>query len=258
MSEGRDYLWDDRAFSFRRFGDGAKAIARHHGVEISDDTYARWRETGGLMREVDSHYDDDRVPWHNLMERLISYDEFRDLYPSLSPEVMKPEKRERLIQVAKFIFEAGQRAAEATVPSDYVLHRYQEGMGAAHLLTVTASDEEMGQPGYPAFVEEFETFITGLTFLDTYLDSVIDYSTGKSRIKPNPEYFQALRQVARPAIFASFGIALRPSIARQGFGMAKDRISTRLRNGMTKYSTMQNVPNFFHNLRDKWKKHRLE
>jgi len=253
MAQEKEFLWDDRAPSFRLLADGAKLVAKRYGIETDETTYHRWSDAGGLIRELDTLHDDFGVSAEEIIERLQGYEEFRDLYPHLAPENLEPEKRDMLFGIARNIFHIGARAALMTDKQEFAEARLEEGEVTAHLATDIATDEMLAHPNYESqFVPAMENFTVGGVFFDSLLDGFIDYRRGKTMVKPDWEYYNTLRNVGRTGMRSALGLMAHPAFSVLILNMAQKRIRTRFQNGMTSYSSIQNVPDFFrHNIRHK-------
>lgn len=246
MAQEQSYLWDDRAPSFRLLADGATHVAKQYGIEVDTTTYERWSDMGGLLRELDTLHDDFDVSADEILERLRGYEEFQDLYPTLSPDSLEPEKREKLFKTARNIFHLGARAALLTNAQEFATTRLEEGRVTAHLATDIATDEVLAHPNYdPQFVPAMEQFTIGGVFFDSLLDGFIDYRRGKTMVKPNWEYYKTVRKVGQTGMRSALKLMTHPRFSVFIFDMAQKRIRTRLKNGMTSYSSIQTVPDFF-------------
>lgn len=249
MSREERFLWDDRAPSFRLLANGAAYIAKRNGIETDAATFNRWGDAGGLIREVDTLYDDFHVSADEIIERLQDYGEFKKLYPHLGPDELEAEKRSLLFATARRLFHLGAGAALIADPQEWGETRHEEAATTAYLVTDIASDEVLANPRYePEFVPAMQNFFVGVTFFDSLLDGFIDYRTGKTNVRPNLEYYRTVRSVGRTGMRYTLKLMAHPTIPALVFDMAQQRIRTRLHNGMTDYSTMQNIPDFFRHL----------
>lgn len=253
MTGEREYIWDDRAPAFRLMGTTAALIAEKYcSVDVDDVTRARWSDGGALMREVDTYYDDissndDAVDARrDILSRLQSYDEFATLYPSLAPGVIDDERRGDLLKRAEHIMKLGEYVAGATTPYRYARLRAAEARESANVTIGVSTDHVHEQAAFrDKFVPVFQSFAIGACALDSTLDGWTDYKLGKASIRPTVGYYTELLRIgARPMAYGMRPL-LHPSIAAQGLIMAQQRITTRLRNGMTSHSTMQNIKTLF-------------
>ena len=249
MTREKKFLWDDRAPSFRLLADGAVNVAKRYDIEVDEPTYDFWSDTGGLIRELDTLRDDLGVDSEEIIRRLIAYDEFRELYPHLAPGSLDDDKRDLLIVTARQIFKLGATAARVTDAREFGELRLEEGKITAHLATDIATDDVQSHPNYATqFVPAMENLTIGGVFFDSLLDGFIDYRRGKTSIKPNWEYYNTMRIMGRTGMRSALKLMASPSFSIIILDMARQRIRTRVQNGMTEYSSMQNVPDFFRHI----------
>lgn len=247
MDNSSEYVWDDRAPAFRLMGETAALIAEKYcGVDIDDTTRTRWSDGGALMREIDTFHDDLGASADEVVERLESYDDFKDLYPSLAPGALDPERREALVVRAQRIMRIGRFVSETTSPYRYAMLRAQEARESANATISSSTDHVLEQEVFwDEFVPIFRSFAIGACALDSTLDGRTDYLKGKAAIKPTIEYYAQLLNIGTKPMCYGMRPLLYPSIAKQGLVMAKKRITNRIASGMTEHSTMQNVRTFF-------------
>lgn len=250
MTHEKQFLWDDRAPSFRLLAEGAALIARRNGIKLDELTYRRVSDMGGMIREVDTLHDDFHVSADEILERLTDYSEFKTVYPSLGPDELEPEKRGFILGTSRYIFSLGAYARLMSNPWDYAELRHEEASTTALLATNIATDAVLTHPAYrSSYVPEMQQLAVGVTFFDSLLDGFIDYRRGKTSVKPDWEYYKAIRSVGRVGMRSVMKLMVSgPSLPLFTLDMAQQRIRTRIQNGMTEYSTMQNVPDFFRHI----------
>lgn len=250
MSQEKRFLWDDRAPSFRLLADATSYIAKRNGVKLDETTYNRVSDMGGLIREVDTLRDDMGATAEEILALLNNYSDFEEVYPHLSPEALGEEKWGVTLSNAEEVFGIGARAILLTDPYEYARLRLDESIKSAQLVTDIATDPVTSVPAYGAnFVPAMENFTVGVTFFDSLLDGFIDYRKGKTNVKPDWEYYTAIRNVGRTGMRSVMKLMFTgPILPVLTLEMARQRIHTRVRNGMTEYSTMQNVPDFFRHI----------
>lgn len=85
-------LIDDRIESYKKLGDVVTAIVRRHGkVDVDRTSAERWHDLMGLLREVDTEADDTNVTPQEMVQRIASFEDFADRYPSLQPDQLGVE-----------------------------------------------------------------------------------------------------------------------------------------------------------------------
>ena len=247
MSESKDFIWDDRAPAFRLMGETAALIAQKHcGVDVDGLTRQRWSDAGALMREVDTLYDDVGEDEAAIIARLVSYEDFEKLYPSLGPDELDEARRDELLIRTNRIMRLGRYVGETTSAYRYSRLRAAEARESANVAISAATDYVQDQPLFwEKFVPIYRSFAIGACALDSTLDGITDYRRGKSSVPPSLSYYSELLKLGAGPMTYGIRPLFRPSIAAQGLIMAKQRIKTRIKNGLTEHSTMQNIKTFF-------------
>lgn len=247
MNESKGYVWDDRAPAFRTMGETAALIAEKYcGVDIDDVTRERWCDGGALMREIDTFHDDFGASEEEVVRRLESYEDFKELYPSLAPGVLDDGRREKMMGDARRIMKIGRFISKTTSPYRYARLRGAEARISADGTIDASTDYVLEQERFwNEFVPIFRSFAIGACAFDSTLDSYTDYKSGKSAIRPSLEYYSELLKLGTKPMLYGMRPLLHPEIAKQGLIMARMRIKNRIENGFTEHSTMQNIRTLF-------------
>lgn len=240
--ESAEFLFDDRAPSFRLLAGATTALARAHGVQVDDTTVARWSDMGGLIRELDTLRDDYGTATNEILSRLSTYTEFADHYPHLSPESLSHEEFSRILRYGRIIFALGERIGHTSDPEQFAHLRRREAILSARLITHTATEHTMDSIyRHPAFIHDFTQFTMGLTFIDSFLDARTDYLDHKTVSPPSLAHYRALRRTGGHAIRRALSLMLTPTLTRQAARMTYQRVTNRLEHGMTPYTTLRNI-----------------
>jgi hypothetical protein len=233
--------FDDRAEAYTKSGDMVVAIARTHaGVDVDEETHARWRQMMGLMREVDTWADDTDATTFDVVEGLATFELFRERYPDLAPEKMDPSMHEALALRTIRILKLGQSVAQAETPKRYVALRIAEAREAVNLFDDTASPYVHEQS---AFDQRLMPTLRALgetaTLWDSIIDGKKDVRTGKQVVEPSPEYYARLTSamLVRAARGAPALLHVEPNVQLAiKVGM---RVKNRISNGVPEYSSLR-------------------
>jgi hypothetical protein len=185
---------DDRAESFLRVGTVAKLVAEHHSnVQIDTVTHQRWRDTLGILREVDTYADDVALSDKEVLHQLEIFSTFSNRYPSLDPTNLGEESHAVMLARVKRILKLGRHIAESQTMSRFIALRIKEGKETAGFLADTATEQVRAQPAfYDDYIPTMESLAVTANLMDSILDGRIDQADGKLAHPANKEYYGAL------------------------------------------------------------------
>lgn len=231
---------DDRAEAYRKSGDMVAAIARRHNhLDIDDMTLERWRDLMGLMREVDTWADDTDITRDEVLEGLMSFEQFKDRYSSLAPGQLSVEAHLALLRRANHILKVGEYASRELSPRRFLALRAIEARETVNMLGDTATPHVAEQPG---FKEEFLPTMRALGEAATLWDSIIDgrqdVKAGKQALKPRPEYYARLTGGMLRRVKLGGAALLHAEPHKHLMVKVKERVTNRLKNGVPEYSTL--------------------
>lgn len=212
----------------------------HFGLTVDPLTHGRWREAMAVMREIDTHADNDNVDPQQVLDELRDYTIYAEPYPLLSPATLGKPLHEKLIGRVDTILEIGSYAAQNTLLDQYIELRVGEAYETVEILGDLASSELTADK---TFTQRYLPAIFHLgaaaTLWDSILDGPRDYRRGELSIKPNLHYYRQLSkgviEHGRASQGALFHAAPLIAIARKGAA----RVINRARNGMTDYTTLR-------------------
>lgn len=241
MKESKGYVWDDRAPAYRKSGDLAVAIAtQHHGLDIDISTHQRWRQLMGLMREVDTWADETTSTAEEVCAGLANFDDFKELYPQLAPEVLEPETQAALLRRTARILQLGGQAAQAVSVERFVALRIAEARESVNLFEDTATPHVTEQPRFAAeFMPTLRALGEAATLWDSLIDGKQDTCFGKQTVKTGPEYYKKVTaaMLARTKVG---GAALLHSGPFIHLGLKGGmRLMNRVKHGIPAYSTLR-------------------
>lgn len=246
MSEGKQYIWDDRAPAYLKSGDLAVAIARqHHGLDIDTTTHQRWRQLMGLMREIDTWADDTDVSAQEVYAGLEDFDDFKELYPELAPNRLGPDAQHALLRRTAKILQLGTYIAETNSVERFVALRIAEARESVNLFEDTATQHVTEQPQFASeFMPTLRSLGEAATLWDSLIDGKLDTRTGKQILTPSPEYYTKITtSMLQRAKLGGTALLHTGPLLQLGIKGGL-RVLNRLDHGIPEYSTMQNIPNF--------------
>lgn len=219
MPEANDTsIWDPTYPAYFQLGDVIGSIAQAHcGVQLDELTVQRWRELMGLMREVDTHYDDDPKlsPEATLIE-VTTFDRFRSRYPNLTPEELGSATHNRLVARTRKIFKMGQLVAAADTPYRFLRLRAAEAVETAGIFEDGATDFVRHQT---EFTKNFTPLLRSLgiaaCLMDSAHDEADDYAAHKRSLRPTASFkAQALIGTTRRLV-PGLRICRHPQVIRE-------------------------------------------
>lgn len=241
MSSRRDYI-DDRSLAYSHTGDLLASIAETRGVQLDDTTRLRWREVMVLLREVDTMADTKPDGHHAALDALKSYETFRTIAPSLSPEHLGSTTHQQMLRRAETIFILSDRHRSAATVDDYIDARVDEAVESTNLLRDSASEHVYSQE---SFERQFMPTARNLGICANLLDSIVDLSKdharGEVQFTPTASVY---RQLAARAIHHSTSDALvlfRPDTMKIRLHAIYDRACNRIATGITPDSTLGSI-----------------
>lgn len=236
-------LRDDRCDSFFQIGDLTKQIAEVHcDVRIDDTTHQRWRELLGLLREFDTIVDDTDISHADALRHLESFDEFREHYPTLSPEQLPHQNHSRLLGRVATILSIGQQLSVTTDIDRFVELRILEGQQSAEMIADSATPQTLQQPNFRnSFMPVMTSLAITANLLDSISDAKRDYKSGKIHISPDRTFYTRLARVTYLHAGLGFRALAHGSIIKQFALMSGNRLKNRLVHGVTPYSSLHNI-----------------
>ena len=234
-------IFDDRADAYKVSGDLLVGIAKaHFDLTIDPLTHGRWREAMAIMREIDTHADNDDIDPEQVLDELSDYSIYAESYPLLSPTELGKPLHEKVVGRVDTILAIGAYASQNTSLDQYIELRVNEAYETIEILGDLASSELTENK---IFTQHYLPAIFHLGAAATLWDSIIDgprdYRHDELSIKPNPRYYRELSkgvvEHGRASQGALFHVAPLAAIARKGVARAINRA----RNGMTDYTTLR-------------------
>lgn len=240
-----EYIWDDRAPSFRQVGKIACILASKFGVEIDadDPTPERWQQLMALLREFDTYCDDYHGGDVGAVAVLKDYDQLEAVYPAFAQGAIETDKRECMVGRVEHILNIGHAFSVSSGVRHAIALRRQEAHETAELLADCASDAVQHHPRFQNKVlPQLRDMSEAACMMDTVLDMRRDYELGKTEIPPNREYYTAFCAASVPPMVRCMGrVGISPRLTEEFFIMSKNRLSNRLRQGAQEYSSMHNM-----------------
>lgn len=238
------YIYDDRAWVYRKSGDLLATIAsQHHKLTIDEVTHERWCELMGLMREVDTWLDDTAVSSDEVMQELRDFTQFKALYPELDAAAIGADVHERMVGRVAIVAAAGAQIATTQNIDEFIQLRTLEAFETVNCVGDAATTAVREQP---AFEEKFLPTMRALgaaaTLFDSLIDARQDCHEGKQQIEPTTQYYVAVARAMKEQGKQGYQALLRPSVVNQIARKGIARSLNRARHGMTPYSNA----NFLH------------
>ena len=192
--------WDPTYPAYYQLADVLKSMAQSHAkVNIDDTTLLRWREVMGVMREVDTQYDDTSTSSESILGELRGFERFQNRYPHISPTALGPVTHEHLMSRASRILKLGRFVSEAETPYRYLRLRAAEAVQTVAVFADTATDDVLSQPRFAQkFMPGLRSLGIAAYLLDSAHDISYDYMHNKADLKPTRRFrVQALAASAR-------------------------------------------------------------
>ena len=247
MTAKKQYVWDDRAPAYLKSGDLAVAIARqHHSIDIDTTTHQRWRQLMGLMREIDTWADDTDVSPEEVCAGLEAFDDFKELYPELSPEKLGLDAQHALLQRTAKILQLGTYIAETNSVERFVALRIAEARESVNLFEDTATQHVIEQPQFSSeFMPTLRSLGEAATLWDSLIDGRYDTRVGKQLLTPSSEYYVKITTAMLQRTKLGGAALLHAGPLLQVGIKGGLRVLNRIDHGVPEYSTIHNISRFF-------------
>lgn len=175
-----------------------------------------------------------------MVQRIASFEDFADRYPSLRPDQLGVEAQAALLARGKHVLHIGEVLAETESVSRFVALRILEARESTLMFADVATPQVAQQPNFygramPALCAIGEM----ATLLDSVYDARQDVRDGKQVLRPSVEYYARLSGAAAARMKLGGKALLHFEPLKHltiQWGM---RVKNRMQNGIPEYSTLR-------------------